>query len=93
MEKRLAREMDRTGLAEAEMATMRVKFATHLRRLQESTDDTEAAHLASKEDMQRQMQARATTSPLTLLNAGCLDASCFDMCRWQLPVSALAHRL
>lgn len=68
VEKRLAREMDRTGLAEAEMATMRVKFATHLRRLQESTDETEAVHLASKEDMQRQMQARPP-SPLPLLRA------------------------
>eukprot|EP00892_Ulva_mutabilis_P006187 jgi/Ulvmu1/3940/UM018_0163.1 len=56
IEKRLAREMDRTGLAEAEVATMKVKFATHLRRLQESTDSMEAAHAASKDGMQRQMQ-------------------------------------
>lgn len=70
IEKRLAREMERTGLAESEMSTMKVKFATHLRRLQESTDAMESAHLASKDDMQKQMQARAPSAaaaPLTLL--------------------------
>lgn len=74
VEKRLAREMDRTGLAEAEMATMKVKFATHLRRLQESTDDMEVAHLSSKDDMQRQMQARPLlcSSVPTATRSACL---------------------
>lgn len=51
VEKRLAREIERTDLAETEAHSMKVKFAGHLKRLQGSVRDAENAHASDVDAM------------------------------------------
>jgi hypothetical protein len=55
VEKRLAREIERTDLAEGESREIKLKFASHLKRLQASVQAAEDAHQADVEVMSKQI--------------------------------------
>lgn len=59
MEKRLAREIERTDLAESESQSMKIKFASHLKRLQGSVRDAENAHASDVEAMHKKISVRS----------------------------------
>jgi hypothetical protein len=55
VEKRLAREIELADLAQSEATTMKVKFASHLKRLQGSVLDAENAHASDVDAMKKKI--------------------------------------
>lgn len=70
VEKRLAREIERTDLAEGEAKNMKVKFASHLKRLQSSVKTAEDVHQSDVEAMNKRISVRCA------LSHACTAAAC-----------------